>query len=104
MRGHKLGVPRNGHMDRLQEQLDGGLGHGHKAGRLLHTLRVHVGAENVDGLVVGAADGFEAFVALLAVVQAGGHAMNAEVGVFHKLRGRPLAGFGGVVGFDMAGD
>lgn len=30
--------------------------------------------------------------------------MDAEVGIFHELGGSPLAGFGGVVGFNMAGD
>jgi hypothetical protein len=47
---------------------DGDLGHADKGGRVLHSTGVHVRAEDGDGGVVWGAEGFEAFVALLAVV------------------------------------
>ena len=61
------------------------------------------GAEDGYG-VVWAAEGFHAFIGLLAVVEGGCHAVEAQVGVCYEFRGRPLACFDGVVGFDVAID
>jgi hypothetical protein len=51
---------------------------------------VEVGAEDGD-VVVGGAEGFEAFVALLAVVEPWAEPVDCDVGVGYKLRGRPLS-------------
>ena len=45
---------------------------------MLHTLGILLRAEDVDGLVVRGAVGFEALVALLAVVETGCHAVDAH--------------------------
>ena len=71
---------------------------------MLHALGVLVRAEDVDGLVIGRAVGFHAFVALLAVVQAGRHAVDAEEGGFDERWLGPLAGLLGVGTFDVAVD
>ena len=55
----------------------------------------------MDG-VVGGAESFEALIGLLAVVEAGGHAMDAEEGVGDEFWGGPLSGLLGVVAFDVA--
>ena len=41
---------------------------------------------------------------MLAVVQTGGEAVEAEVWVAHEGGSGPFVGFGGVVGFDVAVD
>ena len=53
-----------------------------------HALGVEGGAEDGD-FVRGGADGFEAFVGLHAVVEGGGEAVEAEVGVGDERRGGP---------------
>ena len=58
-------------------------------------------AEDGDA-VIGGPESFNAFVGLLAVVEGGGHAMEAEVGVCDEFGRGPLAGADGVVGFDVA--
>ena len=68
---------------------------------MLHTFGVVARAEDGDLVIVGSAKGFEAFVALLAVVKSGRHAMQAEKGVFDKGRCGPLAGAFAIVRFDM---
>ncbi len=49
-----------------QEMLDGHGGDGDEGGGVLHPFCVHLGTEDVDAAVAGRAEGFEAFVALLA--------------------------------------
>ena len=71
---------------------------------MLHAACIHAGAEDGDGRVVRGAEGFEAFVALLAVVEAWGHAVDAEVGRGDELGGGPLACLFRVGGFDVAVD
>lgn len=71
---------------------------------MLHALSVLLRTEDSYSFVIGGAEGFEAFVALLAVVEAGGHAVDAEEGGGDEFGRGPLAGFLGVVGFDMAVD
>lgn len=71
---------------------------------MLHTTGVHVRAEDGNGGVVGGAEGFEALVALLAVVEAWGHAVDAEVRGGDEGGGGPFAGLFGVGGFDVAVD
>jgi len=75
-----------------------------KRGRMLHSLSVLLGAKDVDGLVGGVAEGFEAFVALLAVVEGGGHAVEAEEGGGDEGGGGPLVRFLGEVAFNVAVD
>lgn len=104
VRGHELGVQADGQVDALPEQLDGDLRHGDEGGRVLHALRVLPRPEDVDGAVVGGAEGLEALVALLAVVQAGRHAVQAQEGVLDELGRGPLSGGLGVVAFDVAVD
>jgi len=43
----------------------------------LLALGILPGTEDIDGLVVRGAEGFEAFEGLLAVIQAGGEAVDA---------------------------
>jgi hypothetical protein len=75
-----LGVQADGELDALLEVLDRDVGDGDGGGRVLHALGVLLGTEDVDGLVVGGAVGFQALVALLAVVEAGGHAVDSHEG------------------------
>lgn len=98
----ELGVQRDGQVHASREVR---LRHGGNAdeGRaVLHALRVLVGPEDLDFFVRGRSEGFEPFVALLAVVEARGHAVDAEIGVFDELGGAPLAGADGVGGGDVA--
>jgi hypothetical protein len=69
---------------------------------VLHAFGVLPGPEDGHGDVAWGAEGFEAFVALHAVVEGGGHAVEAEERVLDEFWSGPLAGFGGVAGFDMA--
>lgn len=64
---------------------------------MLHALGVLVWAEDVDSLVVGRAVGFHALVALLTVVEARCHAMDAEKRRGDECGSRPFAGLDGVV-------
>ena len=68
-----------------------------------HSFGILVGAEDGDA-VGGGPEGFDAFEGLLAVVDAGGEAVHAEVGVGDKYGGSPFAGLDTVGGFDMAVD
>lgn len=98
----ELGVERDGGLDGGQEQVDG---HGRdrdEGRRVLEARGVAVGAEDGDAVVARQAEGFEAFVGLLAVVEGGGHAVQADVGVGDEGRGGPDAGVDGVVRFDVA--
>ena len=69
---------------------------------MLHALRVLVGPEDVYALVGGVAKGFQALVALHAVVEAGRHAVDAEVGVGDELGVGPFPCCLGVGGLDVA--
>lgn len=91
-------------MDRFQKQFHGRLRHSNKASGLLHTLRVLVWTEYRNALVVGGTQGFKSFVALLAVVEAGSHAVDTEEGGGDELRGSPFSGMDGVGGLDVAVD
>ena len=64
---------------------------------MLHALSVLLWAEDVDGLVIRRAVGFHALVALLAVVQAGCHAMDVQERRSDECGSRPFAGLDGVV-------
>ena len=76
----------------------------YEACTMLHALSVLLGSEDVDGLVIGTSEGFQSFVALLAIVEAGCHAMNAQERVFDESGRSPLAGLDGIVGLDVAVD
>ena len=76
---------------------------GDEGGGVGEALGVLFGA--VDGdFVGGGAEGFHAFVGLLAVVEGGRHAVESYVGVCDEAGTRPDPGFDGVVAFDMAVD
>jgi len=82
------------------------LGHrwdGYERCGVLETGCVAVGTE-YGNFVGGGSECFHAFVGLLAVVEGGGHAVEAEVGVGDEFGGRPLSSFGAVVGFYVAVD
>lgn len=69
---------------------------------MLDALAVAIRAEDVDCGVAGSSERFEAFVALLSVVEAWCHAVDAEEGVFDEGRFCPFSGCLGVVRFDVA--
>lgn len=69
---------------------------------MLHAFGIHVWTEDGDGGVVGSTEGLETFIALLAVVETGSHAVDAEVGRGDELGSGPFASLLGVGGFDVA--
>lgn len=71
---------------------------------MLNPLGILLRTEDSNGLVVGSARGFEAFVALHAVVQTWGHAVDAKEGVLDEFGRSPFAACEGVGGFDVAVD
>ena len=75
---NKLGVQADGELDALPEVLSGDMRNGNGGSRVLHALRIRLGTEDVDSLVVGRAVGLQALVALLAVVEGRCHSMDAE--------------------------
>ena len=87
-----LCVQADGELDALLEVLDRDVGDGDGGGRVLHTLGILLRTEDVDGLVVRGAVGFQALVALLAVVEAGCHAVDTHERRLDELRGGPFAG------------
>lgn len=89
MRRDPLGVEGDGGTAGVDKGLDGYGGHGDEGGTVLHASGIAIGAEDLNGRVAGSAEGFEALVGLLAVVEGGGHAVDANEGVSHKLQGRP---------------
>lgn len=68
MRRDKLRIQTHRQMNTPLKMLDRHLRHRHERGRMLHPLSVLPGTEDVDRFVIRGAEGFEAFVALLAVV------------------------------------
>ena len=82
-----MGFVRCGHADTL-----GGAG---EAGG------VQVRAENVDNLVAWCSEGFEPFVALLAVIESRAESMDGDIGVFHKCWSCPNAFRDGEARLDM---
>ena len=75
----EFGVERDGEVDTVEEVLFWDLWDGDEIGGALHAESVLVGAEDGDG-TVWLAEGFHAFVALDSVVEAGGHAVDGEMG------------------------
>lgn len=104
VRGDELGVPGDGHVDGAQEEVVGRGGHGDEGGAVLHAAGVQHGAEHADVAVVGGAEGLEALVALLAVVEPGREAVHREEGRDDEGGRRPGAGAGGVAALDVAVD
>jgi hypothetical protein len=68
---------------------------------VLHAAGILGRAKDLDCVAWGA-EGLEALVGLLAVVEGGSHAVDAQEGVGDEGWGAPLTGFLGVVGFDVA--
>ena len=104
MRRDEFGIQADGEVDALVEQVDGDFGDGDEFGRVLHALGVHGGAEDGDALVVRGPERFQAFVALLAVVEARGHAMDPQVGILDETGRGPFAGLVGEGRGDVAVD
>ena len=94
------GVEADGELDALEEARGGHGGDGDEGGGMGHAHGVRAGPEDGDA-VVGCAEGFDAFVRLLPVVEAGRHAVNGEVGGGDEFWGRPFAGGFGVVGLNV---
>jgi hypothetical protein len=69
---------------------------------VLHALGVRLRTEDIDRLVVGRTVSLKTFVALLAVVEGGCHAMDAHEWRLNELGGGPFAGLDGVGRFDVA--
>jgi hypothetical protein len=99
--GHVRGVEGDGGVYGFDEDSLWDLGDGDEVRGVLHAEGVFGGAEDLDGVVWGA-EGLEALIGLLAVVEAGGHAVDAEEGVGDEFGGGPLSGLLGVVAFDVA--
>ena len=91
-------------MHRLEEDGFWELRDGDEGCGVLETGSVVLGAEDVDCLVVGGAEGFHALVGLLTIVEAGGHAMDTEERGGDESWFGPLAGLDAVVRFDVAVD
>lgn len=66
-----------------------------------HSPGVLAGAKDGKAVVWGA-ESFDAFVGLLAVVQARRHAVDGKVGRADESWGGPLGGLDAVMGLDMA--
>lgn len=103
MRWYELGVQRYGSVYSFLEYVLRHRRNRYKGRGVLETGSIAVGTEYGD-FVGGGSEGFEAFVGLLTVVEGGGHAVEAEVGVGDELGGRPLSSFGAVMGFYVAVD
>ena len=99
--GHISGIKSDGEVHTAQEMRFRYRRDGDEGGGVGHTGRVLRGAEYGDAVGRGA-EGFDAFIGLLAVVEAGGHAMEAEVWVGHEDWRGPLGGGDRVVGFNVA--
>ena len=104
VRRDKLGIEADGELDAVPEVVGRDVRDGDGGGGVLHALGVLLGTEDVDRLVVGCAVGLQALVALLAIVETWGHAMDAHEGRLDELRSGPFAGLDGIGGFDMAID
>lgn len=99
-----LGIQAYSQMNTVLEMLDRRFRNRDKGGRVLEPFGVLLAAEDVDLLVRGISESFETFVALLAVVQSGSHAMEPEIWIFDKFGRRPFACLLAVGGFDVAVD
>lgn len=96
-------VQRYRKVNTLEEMFDRKWGYGDERGGVGHAGGILRGAEDGDA-VIGGAERLDAFVGLLAVVQGGSHAVEAEAGICDEFWSGPLAGVDGVVGFDVAVD
>lgn len=88
----------------VYEHVDGDRRHRHELGAVLHADGIPVGAEDLDRLVTGGAEGLEPLVGLLAVVEGGGHAMDADKRVGDEFERGPFARLVGIVRLDVAID
>lgn len=84
---HKFGVESDSRLDCGDKEVDRDRRDRDELGRVLEPGRVAVRAEYGDLVVAREAEGFEAFVGLLAVVEGRGHAVEADVGVGDELEG-----------------
>lgn len=102
MRWDKLCIQADRQVYAVLEVLDGHLWNGDERGAMLHALCVLLRTEDINHLVRGITECFQAFVALLAVVQTGCHAVQAQKGVFYELGRCPFSRFLRVRRFDVA--
>lgn len=77
--GDEFGVAGDGEVDGFKEEGFGDRGHGDVGGGFVEAGGIGVWAEDGD-FVGGRAEGFEAFVALLAVVEGGGEDVEGKEG------------------------
>ena len=103
MRGNVTRIEADGQPETFEEVLGGNGWDGDERGGVLKAFCVELRTEDGD-LVVGSAEGFDALEGLLSVVQSGGEAVNADVGVDDPFGLGPLPGLGREVGFDVAID
>lgn len=101
---HPLGIEGDGRLAGVDKHVDWNRRDRDALGAVLHAGGIAVGAENLDGRVAGCAEGLEALVDLLAVVEGGCHAVDTDEGVGDELQGRPFPGLVGVAGLDVAID
>ena len=68
--------------------------------RMLHPYSIAIRSEdlNIAGRIT---ECLKAFVGLLTIVQSRGHAMDADIGISHELKRRPLASLYRVVRLNM---
>lgn len=103
VRRHVLGIQGDGGLDGLEEQLGRHGGHADVPGRVLHAGSIAVGAEDLD-FVGRRAEGLEALIGLLAVVQGRRHAVDPEERIGHELWRGPFSRLVGEVRLDVAVD
>ena len=104
VRWHVFSVQAHCQMYALLEMMDRHFRYGYEARTVLHPLRILFYAEDIDGLVVGRTERLQTLVALLAVVEAGCHAVESEEGILDELRWCPFSRRFGEGRFDVAVD
>lgn len=100
---HISRIQRHGQVYAFDEMLHRNRRYSDKRSGVGHSGGIFRGTEDGDAVIRGT-ESFDAFERLLAVVQGGGHAMEAKIRVCDESWRGPLAGVDGVVGFDVAID
>lgn len=91
VRGHVLSIEGDGGLDSIDEEVVGDGRAGDELSRVLHAGGVAVRTEDLD-VARGGAEGLEALIGCLAVVEGRGHSVDPDEGVRHELEGRPFPG------------
>lgn len=100
MRWHIGSVQAYSGMYAFQEKRLRDRRHADNLSRVCHSFTILMGSEQYD-FAIRCTMCFLAFKCLLPIVKAGGHSMNAEIGIRDKLRSCPLSGLLTVMGLDM---